>query len=43
MNVRFDAGGGAAVRNVNYSSLLEDVFIPPSSTGDPAAAAAAST
>ncbi|XP_070694381.1 EF-hand domain-containing family member C2 [Pempheris klunzingeri] len=34
VNARFDARD-ATVKNVNYSSLLEDVFIFPSNTGDP--------
>nr|XP_033472943.1 EF-hand domain-containing family member C2 [Epinephelus lanceolatus] len=34
VNARFDAGE-AAVKNVNYSSLLEDVFSFPSNSADP--------
>ncbi|XP_038577317.1 EF-hand domain-containing family member C2 [Micropterus salmoides] len=33
-NARFD-GGGATMKNVNYSSLLGDVFSFPSDNGDP--------
>ncbi|XP_022623034.1 EF-hand domain-containing family member C2 [Seriola dumerili] len=42
VSARFDAGE-AAVKNINYSALLEDVFCFPSNRGDPTAGTATET